>query len=140
MTIGWGTMGTIWGPPQGGKQIIEVFVRENRRTADVLLRNDYFTVCFFPEEKRKDLYLLGTKSGWDAPNKIAETSLAPKPLGNAVGFEAATLTFICKKIYTHKMFHAEVPEEVGNTLYANGNPIHYVFMGENVDAFGTIDD
>ena len=41
MTIGWGTMGTIWGPPKGGKQIIEVFLRENRCTADVLLRNEY---------------------------------------------------------------------------------------------------
>ena len=31
MTIGWGTMGTIWGPPMKGKQIITVFLRESRR-------------------------------------------------------------------------------------------------------------
>ena len=37
MTIGWGTIGTIWGPPKRGKQILEVFLRENRKTADVLL-------------------------------------------------------------------------------------------------------
>ena len=83
---------------------------------------------------------MGSKSGWDVPNKIDETSLTPKPLGTAVGFEEATLTFVCKKIYTHKMIHEEVPEEVRNTLYANGNPIHYIFMGEIVDVFGTIDD
>ena len=139
MTIGWGTMGTIWGPPKGGKQIIEVFLRENRCTADVLLRNDYFTVCFFPEEKRKDLGILGSKSGWDVPDKIELTSLTPRPLGNAVGFEEATLTFVCKKIYAHKMLHEEVPEDVRNTMYANGDPIHYVFMGEIVDVFGSID-
>ena len=136
MTIGWGTMGTIWGPPKKGKQIIEVFLRENRKTAEVLLNSEYFTVCFFPEEKRKDLGLLGSKSGWDVPEKISLTSLTPKALGEAVGFEEATLTFVCKKIYTHKMLHEEVPEEVRNTLYANGNPIHYVFMGEIVDVFG----
>ena len=33
MTIGWGTMGTIWGPPKKGKQIITVFIRESRRYA-----------------------------------------------------------------------------------------------------------
>ena len=138
MTIGWGTMGTIWGPPKKGKQIIEVFLRENRKTADVLLNSDYFTVCFFPEEKRKDLGLLGSKSGWDVPDKISLTSLTPKALGEAVGFEEATLTFVCRKIYTHKMLHEDVPEEVRNTLYANGNPIHYVFMGEIVDVFGQL--
>ena len=50
MTIGWGTMGTIRGPPNKGKQIITVFLRESRRTSDILLKDDNFTVCFFPEE------------------------------------------------------------------------------------------
>ena len=138
MTIGWGTMGTMWGPPKGGKQIIEVFLRENRCTADVLLRHEYFTVCFFPEKNRKDLGILGSKTGWDVPNKIQLTSLTPKALGNAVGFEEACLTFVCRKIYTHKMLHEEVPEDVRNTMYANGDPIHYVFMGEIVDVLGAI--
>ena len=35
MTIGWGTMGTIWGPPKKGKQIITVFIRESRRTHQI---------------------------------------------------------------------------------------------------------
>lgn len=140
MTIGWGTLGTIWGPPKKGKQIVTVFLRENRCTSDVLLRNDYFTVCFFPEQYRKDLGILGTKSGWDVPNKIELTALTPKPLGDAVGFEEAILTFVCKKIYAHKMNIEEVPEDVASTLYADGNPIHYEFMGEIVDVFGTIDE
>lgn len=138
MTIGWGTMGTIWGPAGRGKQIIEVFLRENRKTADVLLGCDHFTVCFFPEEKRKDLGILGSKSGWDVPEKIGLTSLTPKPLGDAVGFQEASLTFVCKKIYTHKMVLEEVPQDVRSTMYANGNPIHYVFMGQIEDVFGTI--
>lgn len=138
MTIGWGTMGTIWGPAGKGRQIIEVFLRENRKTADVLLGSDYFTVCFFPEEKRKDLAVLGSKSGWQVPDKIGLTSLTPKPLDDAVGFEEASLTFVCRKLYTHKMDLEEVPEEVRQTMYTTGNPAHYVFMGEIVDVFGTI--
>lgn len=140
MTIGWGTMGTIWGPPKRGKQIITIFLRENRFTSDILLKHDHFTVCFFPEKYRGDLGTLGTKSGWDVPNKIELTSLTPKPLGHAVGFEEAQLTFVCKKIYTHKFNIDEVPEDVKKMLYSNGDPIHYVFMGEIEDVFGTIED
>ncbi len=137
MTIGWGTMGTIWGPARKGKQIIEVFIRENRKTCDVLLDSEYFTVCFFPEEYRQDLVTLGSKSGWEFPSKVELTKLTPKALGKAVGFEQACLTFVCKKIYTHKMDINEVPQDVAQWMYSGTNPIHYVFMGEIVDVFGT---
>ena len=80
MTIGWGTMGTIWGPPKKGKQIITVFIRESRRTHQILQKEDEFTVCFFPEKYRKDLGILGSKSGNDVPDKISLTSLTPKML------------------------------------------------------------
>lgn len=139
MTIGWGTMGTIWGPPMKGKQIVTVFLRESRRTSDVLLENERFTVCFFPEENRKDLGYLGMNSGKVDPDKISKTSLTPKMLGNAVGFEQATLTFVCKKIYAHKMLKDELPEFVRDTLYRDGD-LHYIFMGEIEDVFGTIDE
>lgn len=137
MTIGWGTMGTIWGPPNRGKQIMTVFLRESRRTSDILLKDDHFTVCFFPEENRKDLGILGSKSGRDVPNKIELTSLTPKLLDNAVGFEEAKLTFVCKKIYTHLMSRDELPDFVRDTLYKSGD-FHYVFMGEIENVYGTI--
>ncbi len=137
MTIGWGTMGTIWGPPMKGKQIITVFLRESRRTSDILLAGERFTVCFFPEEKRKDLGYLGMHSGHAEPDKISKTSLTPKMLDNAVGFGEATLTFVCKKIYTHLMGEDELPEFSRDTLYRDGD-LHYIFMGEIEDVFGTI--
>ncbi len=137
MTIGWGTMGTIWGAPRRGKQVITVFLRESRRTSDILLQSDHFTVCFFPEEYRKDLGILGSKSGRDVPDKISLTKLTPKPLGDAVGFEEADLTFVCKKIYTHKMLLEELPEFVRDTLYKDGD-LHYIFMGEIEDVSGSI--
>lgn len=139
MTIGWGTMGTIWGPPKKGKQIITVFVRENRKTNELLLNDDHFTVCFFPEENRKDLGKMGSISGNDDPDKLRKTDLTVKPLGAAVGFEQAALTFVCKKIYSHKFDIEDVPEDIAGTMYANGNPIHYLYIGEIEDVFGEID-
>ena len=32
MTIGWGSMGTIWGPPHRGKQVLTVYVSPARYT------------------------------------------------------------------------------------------------------------
>ena len=135
MTIGWGTMGTIWGPPKKGKQIITVFIRESRRTHQILQKEDEFTVCFFPEKYRKDLGILGSKSGNDVPDKISLTSLTPKMLGNAVGFEEAELTFVCKKIYAKE----DLPEFTRDTLFKDGD-LHYLYMGEIEDVFGMIEE
>lgn len=139
MTIGWGTLGTIWGPPKKGKQIVTVFVRENRKTHVILKDSDHFTVCFFPEENRKDLGKMGSISGNDDPDKLSKTDLTVKALGDAVGFEQATLTFVCKKIYSHKFDIQDVPEEIATTLYADGNPIHYMYIGEIEDVFGDVE-
>lgn len=139
MTIGLGTMGTIWGPPKKGKQIITVFIRESRRTHQILQKEDEFTVCFFPEKYRKDLGILGSKSGNDVPDKISLTSLTPKMLGNAVGFEEAELTFVCKKIYAVRMEKEDLPEFTRDTLYKDGD-LHYLYMGEIEDVFGMIEE
>lgn len=139
MTIGWGTLGTIWGPPKKGKQIVTVFVRENRKTHEILKDSDHFTVCFFPEENRRDLGKMGSISGNEGPDKLGKTSLTVKPLGDAVGFEQATLTFVCKKIYRHRFDIDSVPREIASTMYADGNPVHYMYMGEIEDVFGDVD-
>lgn len=139
MTIGWGTLGTIWGPPKKGKQIVTVFVRENRKTHEILKDSGHFTVCFFPEENRRDLGKMGSISGNEDPDKLSKTSLTVKPLGDAVGFEQATLTFICKKIHSHRFDIDSVPGEIASTMYADGNPVHYMYMGEIEDVFGDVD-
>lgn len=138
MTIGWGTLGTIWGPPKKGKQIVTVFLRKSRKTSDILLENKNFTVCFFPEKYRKDLGILGAKSGHNVPDKIKLTNLTPKFLEHAVGFEEANLTFVCKTIYSHLMTQEELPEFVRYTLYKDGD-FHYIFMGEIEDVYGEME-
>ena len=126
MTIGWGSAGTLWSKP-----VVTVYVHPRRYTHEFLLREDYFTVQLFGEEHRDDLGILGSKSGRDG-DKVALTSLTPKPLEHGMTFEEATTTIVCKKIYTQAIDLAAVPadvmERLGGSLYKD--EAHTAFVGE----------
>lgn len=79
MTISWGQLGSLWGGPGKAKNIATVFVKPLRYTFAFMEKQDIFTICWFPKEYRKDLGLLGSKSGRDG-DKIAQTALKPKAL------------------------------------------------------------
>lgn len=134
MTIGWGSLGTVWNTPT-----LTAYVRENRYTHEFMQRHKEFTVCFFPESARQDLALLGRLSGRDG-DKIAQTGLTPTPVGNTVGFEEAELTFVCKTLYRHRMDRQEVPQIFVDRYYAGDDTIHHLYIAEVVDAFGQVED
>ena len=92
MTISWGGLGTLWSRP-----VATVYVKPVRYTYHFLEKNDYFTVSFFPEEYKKDLGILGSKSGRNG-DKVALTSLTPIAAEHGVTFTQASATLICKKI------------------------------------------
>ena len=123
MTISWGSAGTLWGKP-----VATVYVKPCRHTHSYLERSAYFTVSFFPEEYRKDLALLGTKSGRDG-DKVAETKLHPVPVGESVGFAEATETLLCRKIYRQDLDPAAMPAEAVKAFYLEEAP-HTMFIGE----------
>ncbi len=131
MTIGWGSMGTIWGPPHRGKPALTVYVSPARYTHEFLEKNDFFTVSFFPEEYRGDLGILGSRSGRDG-DKVALTKLTPVALEQGVDFEQAELTFVCKKLYAQQFELERVPRDVADWIYTRVPP-HTMFIGEIVD-------
>ena len=91
MTISWGSMGTLWGMPGKGKSTMTVYVNPERYTHQFVEENEYFNVCFFPPEYRKDLGILGSKSGRDC-DKVDLTELTPTAASHGVAFEQAKLT------------------------------------------------
>ena len=128
MTIGWGSAGVLWSTP-----VVTVFVHPWRHTHQFLLENDYFTVQLFDNAHKKDLGILGSKSGRDG-DKVALTSLTPKAIDHGMTFEEATTTMVCKKLYTHRMVLDEVPAEIRERLGAfYAEDAHTVFVGELVD-------
>ena len=128
MTIAWGSMGTIWGPPHKGKPILTVYVSPARYTHSFLEKNDYFTVSFFPENYRQDLSILGSKSGRDG-DKVAAAGLTPRKMGGGVTFEEAELTFLCRKLYQGPFEREGLADVIGQGIYKNWRP-HWMFVGE----------
>jgi len=71
MTIGWGTVGIIWGKP-----VFIVLVRHSRYTWSRLEENGEFTVNVPPPSLADAATLCGTKSGRDL-DKLAAAGLTP---------------------------------------------------------------
>ncbi len=95
MTVAWGFFGTMWSRPTAA-----VVVRPTRFTFEFMNRYDTFTLTSFDKKFKKDLNLLGTKSGRNG-DKIAETRLTPiaSTVVAAPAFKEAELIVECKKIY-----------------------------------------
>ena len=88
MTVSWGGLGTIWNKPAA-----TVYVRTSRYTHEFLDQNEYFTLSFYPEEYRKILGVLGSKSGREM-DKMKDSGLTPVKTGESVSFEEAQVTLL----------------------------------------------
>ena len=126
MTISWGGMGTLWFKP-----VVTVYVKPCRYTYQFMNDNDYFTVSFYPEEYKKALMLMGSKSGRDL-DKDAASGLTIRDLGEAVTYEEAEVTLLCRKIYFQDMDPANMPQDVVKQHYTVEEP-HRMFIGEVVE-------
>jgi flavin reductase (DIM6/NTAB) family NADH-FMN oxidoreductase RutF len=95
MTVGWGSLGIMWGLPY-----VQVVVRPVRYTYQFMEKFGTFTVCAFSEAYAPALDLLGNKSGRDG-DKISESGLTPiaSSLVTAPGYAQAALILECRKIY-----------------------------------------
>lgn len=131
MTVGWGSMGVMWGLP-----FIQVVVRPARYTFEFMEKYATFTVCAFPSKYDDAMQLLGTKSGRDG-DKITESGLTPiaSTQAAAPGFAQAELILECRKIYwadldkTH-FLDARIQEKYPRADY------HRCYYGEILAVWG----
>lgn len=131
MTISWGGLGTIWNKP-----VVTVYVKPIRYTYEFMENNEYFTISFYDKEYRKDLGILGSKSGRDM-DKVSLTKLTPEFLDNATSFKEAKLTIVCKKIYfqdldINNINTDSVPQSEVDRFYKT-EPVHRMYIGEVID-------
>jgi len=131
MTVGWGSLGTMWGRP-----FAQVVVRPIRYTYQFMERYDTFTLCAFPEDCRDALKLLGTKSGRDG-DKIAEAGLTPIASTRiaAPGFAEAELIIECRKIYWDDLDSARFLDSSIERHYPQ-EAYHRIYFGQIVAIWG----
>lgn len=131
MTVGWGSLGTMWGRP-----FAQVVVRPIRYTYEFMEQYDTFTLCAFPERYRKALQLLGTSSGRDG-DKIAAAGLTPIASTQvaAPGFAEAELIVECRKIYWDDLdpVHFLDPDIERNYPHKH---YHRIYFGQIVALYG----
>ncbi|MCF0120420.1 MAG: hypothetical protein HUJ65_02175, partial [Oscillospiraceae bacterium] len=122
----WGGLGTLW-----ARDFVTVYIKPIRYTYEFVEANEYFTVSFFPEKYHGDLMTLGRLSGRSC-NKLAETSLTPKKIGDTMGFEEAETTILCRKLYAQDLDLTQIPEDAKAKFYAS-EPPHRMYIAEVVD-------
>ena len=130
MTIGWGTLGVIWGKP-----VLTVLVRPSRRTHFFLEEHDEFTVCL-PTEKMKDSVMLcGTKSGRDI-DKISECGFVmEKGLQVTTPYIAqCPVHFECRVIHRNRVIPENLDAGVAGEYYSAGD-YHTIYFGEILGAY-----
>lgn len=132
MTVAWGSFGTMWHKP-----FVQIVVRPGRYTHEFTEAFDSFTLSVLPEEHRKALQILGTKSGRDG-NKIAEAGLTPiaSSVVAAPAFDEAELIIECRKIYKQIMDPAGFLDTQIDTNYP-AKDYHTIYFGEIVAVQGT---
>ena len=126
MTVSWGGMGTLWNKP-----VVTVYVRTSRYTHELMDNGEFFTLSFYPEQYKKTLGVLGSKSGRDI-DKMHESGLTPRDAGETVTFAEAEVTLVCRKLFKQRMDRANMPEEVVSRWYKD-DADHDMYIGEVVD-------
>lgn len=126
MTISWGGAGTLWSKP-----VVTAYVRTSRLTHDFMDKEDYFTVSFYPEEYKKTLVVLGSKSGRDM-DKMNASGLTPKAVENSMTFEEAEVTLVCRKLFKQRLNPENIIDEKAKAFY-DGDAEHDMYIGEVVE-------
>jgi flavin reductase (DIM6/NTAB) family NADH-FMN oxidoreductase RutF len=127
MTVGWGSLGTMWRKP-----FAQVVVRPVRYTYEFMNRYETFTLCAFPAECRKALELLGSRSGRSG-DKIRAAGLTPVAASvvPAPAFAEASLVLECRKVYWQDLDPSHFLDPEIDGLYPNRD-YHRVYFGEIV--------
>lgn len=128
MTISWGMMGTIWGMASNGLPVVTVFINPKRFTYGILQKAGRFAVSFFGEEHRRDLSVMGRRSGRDG-DKVKLTGLTPMEDGLFHTYREAELTFECRKLFVQQLDRTHLPAEIADQFYAPGDKAHCMFIG-----------
>ena len=130
MTCSWGHIGSIWGRG-GGMATAVCYIRPQRYTKEFVDRENLYTLCFFPEENKKQLAYLGSHSGRDE-DKVAIAGLTPVFNEGFTYFAEAKLVLVCRKVYCAPLVEEGfLDNSILDEHYPNRD-LHEMYIGEIV--------
>jgi flavin reductase (DIM6/NTAB) family NADH-FMN oxidoreductase RutF len=131
MTIGWGSVGILWGKP-----VFSVLVRKSRHTHQFLEEYGEFTVNVPRIGLDDAVALCGSKSGRDM-DKFKEAGLTrlPSKKVKVPGIEECGVIFECKTIWKTEVDERvmAIPTFAKAKFYPKGD-LHTIYFGEIVAA------
>jgi flavin reductase (DIM6/NTAB) family NADH-FMN oxidoreductase RutF len=130
MTIGWGTLGVIWGIP-----VFQVYVRPNRFTFGLMEAASEFSICFFSDRYAKELAICGTRSGRDI-DKIASCSFSLEKgiLISTPHIRESLFHYECRIIHKHRLDPDTLDKRIIKRYYPKRD-FHMVYYGEILGTF-----
>jgi flavin reductase (DIM6/NTAB) family NADH-FMN oxidoreductase RutF len=134
MTIGWGTLGVIWGLP-----IFTVLVRPSRFTYEFIEDSGEFTVNVPSPELRRFVDFCGTHSGRDV-DKLARFSVQTSPgqRVSSVTLDPCPWAYECRVVQKNDALPSTFDPHIVSAYYPSGD-FHRVYYGEIVGVFAAGD-
>ncbi len=134
MTIGWGTLGSIWGMP-----IWMVLVRPSRYTYHNIEHSGCFTVNVPGDDLSSAAVVCGTKSGRDT-DKFNECNLtaekASSVLAPTVG--ECPIVYECQVVHSNDILPKKLADEILSGSYVDGD-YHRMYYGKVLAAYASDD-
>jgi flavin reductase (DIM6/NTAB) family NADH-FMN oxidoreductase RutF len=130
MTIGWGTIGYIWGKP-----IFTILVRPSRFTFALMESSTEFTVNLLPDEFARQLSLCGTKSGRNT-DKLTECGFHTEQGINLMSpyLKESSIHFECRIVHKHDLIPENLDISIARRYYPSDD-FHKVYYGEILGVF-----
>jgi len=125
MTIGWGTIGIIWGRP-----MFVVLVRHSRHTWRLLEDHDEFTVNVPAPDLADAALLCGTKSGRDL-DKFAAAGLTPVPASHVRVpiIDECAVHYECRTVHRNNVDPTHLAAPILSECYRAGD-FHTLYYGQ----------
>lgn len=131
MTIGWGSLGNVWGSEVN---TITVYVAPSRYTYQFMEKYKYFTVMTFDKEHKDILAYMGSHSGRDGDKAKALGLHTAYTENGAPYYLEASEVYECEIIYKAP-FDPEGFTDIPKKRYENSpSGIHHLYIGKIISA------
>ncbi|OAV68450.1 Flavoredoxin [Bacteroidales bacterium Barb6XT] len=129
MTGSGGGMGLLFKKP-----VTWCVLRTDRYTLELILKEQTYTMSYFPDEYKKQVFFLGSKSGRDSEKmKEVELTSVQTPFGN-MSFKEAGLIIECKLTQITAAnpddFYSQEAKDYLNEAYKDANDYRKYVFGE----------